>query len=147
MNPSIKTDVGGTPKAESSLPDFHKTGVAGSIDLLTAGLRAGGTAIEWHTPHHGMEIDLRAVLLLYRTAEDTLAALAAAGTATRVAVTLAAVYQGIRLTIEDNSGEAHHLDESLRTAVELFGGSTSSGPVSKADDGEWHRMRVTLPLA
>jgi hypothetical protein len=50
------------------LPDFHALGVAGSIDLLTAGLRASGTAIEWQTPRHGIEIDMRAVLLLYRAA-------------------------------------------------------------------------------
>jgi hypothetical protein len=131
------------------LPDFHTLGVAGSIDLLTAGLRAGGTAVEWQTPHHGIEIDLSAVLLLYRAAEEILTAVFAGGGATKLLIRLAAVHQGIRLTVEDNCGTPHGPGNALCTAVEHFGGSTTPGPALMHGTvaGSWNQVRVTLPLS
>ena len=148
MNQSATAEVVATTTFETGLPDFHTLGVAGSIDLHTAGLRANGAAIEWHTPHHGMEIDLRAVLLLYRAADETLDAVLADGGATKVLISLTAVHQGIRLTIEADTGMPHEPGEALRTVLDLFGGIMTFGPILLPGTvaGSWNRVRVTLPL-
>lgn len=82
--------------------DFHRLGLAGCIDVLTAPLRRGGTSIRWGTPHHGVEIPASSAALLYRAAQVTLENVCEHAKASQVTIRLAAVYHGIRLAIADN---------------------------------------------
>ena len=49
------TEVGGVITDPEPV-DFHRLGLAGCIDRLTAPLRRQGTCVHWETPHHGVEI-------------------------------------------------------------------------------------------
>jgi glucose-6-phosphate-specific signal transduction histidine kinase len=142
LNPALTT-----PDTATGLPDFHALGLAGSINLLTTGLRENGTSIEWQTPHHGMEINTGTAALLYRAAAQVLDAILARATATHVTVRLAAVYHGIRLTIEDSAGpvpagQPATIGQALLTAVDLAGGSVGTGFGSASTN----QVSITLPL-
>lgn len=136
----------GAPLAQTCLVDFHAFGLAGSIDLLTDQLRSNGIAIEWQTPHHGMEIDSRTATLLYVSARETLDSLLVQASATKVVIRLAAVYHGVRLTIEDNgttvTGSEPEFAPETRMAVEIAGGNIrrDSSPSGST------RACITLPL-
>ncbi|MBT2553506.1 sensor histidine kinase [Arthrobacter sp. ISL-5] len=95
------TDVGGVITDPQPV-DFHRLGLAGCIDRLTAPLRRQGMCVHWETPHHGLEISSSCASLLYRTAQEALSNTFKRGDATDVTVRLAAVFHGIRLTVADN---------------------------------------------
>jgi signal transduction histidine kinase len=141
LNPALTT-----PDTATGMPDFHALGLAGSINLLTTGLRENGTSIEWQTPHHGMEINTGTAALLYRAAAQVLDAILARATATHVTVRLAAVYHGIRLTIEDSgpvlAGQPATVGQALLTAVDLAGGSIGTGFGAPSTN----QVSITLPL-
>ena len=95
------TDVGGVI-TDSQPVDFHRLGLAGCIDRLTAPLRRQGMCVHWETPHHGLEISASCASLLYRTAQEALSNTFKHADATDVTVRLSAVFHGIRLTVADN---------------------------------------------
>lgn len=95
------TDVGGVITDPQPV-DFHRLGLAGCIDRLTAPLRRQGMCVHWETPHHGLEISASSASLLYRTAQEALSNTFKRADATDVTVRLAAVFHGIRLTVADN---------------------------------------------
>ncbi|EMY34304.1 histidine kinase [Arthrobacter crystallopoietes BAB-32] len=146
MNRSPALDTTSLPAVSTCglpAPDFHALGLAGSIDRLTSPLRGRGTAIEWQTPHHGVEIDASAAAMLYHAAADILAAVPMA--AANVTIRLAAVYHGIRLTVVDNGaacGQRSALAEHIRMTVEPAGGAL----VLESGDAGLTRVAVTLPL-
>lgn len=95
------TDVGGVITDPQPV-DFHRLGLAGCIDRLTAPLRRQGMCVHWETPHHGLEISSSCASLLYRTAQEALSNTFKRADATDVTVRLSAVFHGIRLTVADN---------------------------------------------
>lgn len=95
------TDVGGVITDRQPV-DFHRLGLAGCIDRLTAPLRHQGMCVHWETPHHGLEISASCASLLYRTAQEALSNTFRHAHATDVTVRLSAVFHGIRLTVADN---------------------------------------------
>jgi signal transduction histidine kinase len=93
-----------------------------------------------------MEIDSRTATLLYVSARETVDTLLVRASATQVVIRLAAVYHGVRLTIEDNGTTVIDSEPEFapktRTAVELAGGSIrhDSSPSGST------RVCITLPL-
>ncbi|MDQ1596165.1 MAG: two-component system, NarL family, sensor histidine kinase UhpB [Arthrobacter pascens] len=115
--------------------DFHRLGLAGCIDRLTAPLRRQGTCVHWETPHHGLEISASCASLLYRSAQEALNNAFRHAHATDVTVRLTAVFHGIRLTVADNGNGF-----GQRAA-----GSTSSGnafPQASTADGGHSGLRT-----
>jgi two-component system sensor histidine kinase UhpB len=95
------TDIGGVITDPQPV-DFHRLGLAGCIDRLTAPLRRQGMCVHWETPHHGLEISSSCASLLYRSAQEALSNTFKRADATDVTVRLSAVFHGIRLTVADN---------------------------------------------
>lgn len=95
------TEIGGVITDPEPV-DFHRLGLAGCIDRLTAPLRRQGTCVHWETPHHGVEISASCATLLYKSAQAALSNTFKHAHATDVTVRLSSVFHGIRLTVADN---------------------------------------------
>lgn len=142
------TDIGGLITDRQPL-DFHRLGLAGCIDRLTAPLRRQGTCVHWETPRHGLEISASSASLLYRTAQEALSNTFRHGHATDVTVRLSAVFHGIRLTVADNgNGKGNdngNEGAGLRTvsaAVQEAGGTIAVA----STPGTGTAVTVTIPL-
>ena len=133
--------------------DFYGLGVAGAIDRLTVPLRNRGVVVHFETPHHGMEVDSRSAMLLYRAAQELLSNIYKFANATAVTIRLAAVSHGIQLQVRDD-GVGFNVKEAttgkhpglglrlMRSTVDLAGGRADiiSTP------GRGTCVTVTLPL-
>ena len=136
------TDVGGVITDRQPV-DFHRLGLAGCIDRLTAPLRHQGMCVHWETPHHGLEISASCASLLYRTAQEALSNTFRHAHATDVTVRLSAVFHGIRLTVADNGPGFE--GTGLRTvsaAVQEAGGTIAVA----STPGTGTAVTVTIPL-
>ena len=133
--------------------DFHALGLAGCIDRLATPLREQGTRLHWETPHHGVEIDSRAAILLYRAAQETLSNTYKYAHATDVTIRLDAVYHGIRLVISDNGEgfdcqkavQGRHHGFGLRLMCAAVNGAGGSSVVN-SNPGVGTCVTITLPL-
>lgn len=138
------TEVGGVI-TDLEPVDFHRLGLAGCIDRLTAPLRRQGTCVHWETPHHGVEISSSCAILLYQSAQEALSHTFRHAHATDVTVRLSAVFHGIRLTVADNGCGAGPRSAGLRTvsaAVQEAGGTVAVD----SDPGSGTAVTVTIPL-
>jgi signal transduction histidine kinase len=138
------TDVGGVITDRQPV-DFHRLGLAGCIDRLTAPLRRQGMCVHWETPHHGLEISASCASLLYRTAQEALSNTFRHAHATAVTVRLSAVFHGIRLTVADNGTGTRCQGAGLRTvsaAVQEAGGTVAVA----STPGTGTAVTVTIPL-
>ena len=133
--------------------DFHALGVAGCIDRLAAPLRRSGVAVQWHIPHHGIEISSASAALLYHVAQETFSNTLNYAEASELTIKLNAVYHGIQLTIKDDgkgfeihaapSGRRHGFGLLLMSiAVHDAGGTVEID----SEPGQGTRVSVTLPL-
>jgi signal transduction histidine kinase len=123
--------------------DFHRLGLAGCIDRLTAPLRRQGTCVHWETPHHGLEISSSSASLLYRTAQEALSNTFRHAHATDVTVRLCAVFHGIRLTVADNgTGFEGGGLRTMSAAVQEAGGTMAID----STPGAGTAVTVTIPL-
>jgi two-component system, NarL family, sensor histidine kinase UhpB len=130
---------------DSEPVDFHRLGLAGCIDRLTAPLRRQGTCVHWETPHHGVEISASCATLLYQSAQEALSDTFKHAHATDVTVRLCAVFHGIRLTVADNGCGSGPRPVGLRTisaAVQEAGGTVAIN----SDPGSGTAVTVTIPL-
>ncbi|MGP0223204.1 MULTISPECIES: sensor histidine kinase [unclassified Paenarthrobacter] len=139
---------------QDQLPvDFYALGVAGCIDRLSAPLRRSGVTVQWHTPHHGIEIPSKSAGLLYHVAQETFSNTLNYAEASQLTVRLNAVYHGIQLTISDDgngfeihaapSGRRHGFGLLLMSiAVHDAGGTVEI----ESEPGQGTTVRVTLPL-
>jgi two-component system sensor histidine kinase UhpB len=84
--------------------DFDALGVAGAIDRLTLPLRERGTKVRLETPHHWMEVDRQAAMLLYRAAQELLSNIYKFAEASAVTVRLACVNHAVQLKVTDDGG-------------------------------------------
>jgi two-component system, NarL family, sensor histidine kinase UhpB len=136
------TDVGGVITDRQPL-DFHRLGLAGCIDRLTAPLRRQGTCVHWETPRHGLEISASCASLLYRTAQEALSNTFRHAHATDVTVRLSAVFHGIRLTVADNgTGFEGTGLRTVSAAVQEAGGTIAVA----STPGTGTAVTVTIPL-
>lgn len=136
------TDVGGVITDRQPV-DFHRLGLAGCIDRLTAPLRRQGTCVHWETPHHGLEISASSASLLYRTAQEALSNTFRHAHATDVTVRLSAVFHGIRLTVADNgTGFEGTGLRTVSAAVQEAGGTIAVA----STPGTGTAVTVTIPL-
>jgi len=136
------TDVGGVITDRQPL-DFHRLGLAGCIDRLTAPLRRQGTCVHWETPRHGLEISASCASLLYRTAQEALSNTFRNAHATDVTVRLSAVFHGIRLTVADNgTGFEGAGLRTVSAAVQEAGGTIAVA----STPGTGTAVTVTIPL-
>lgn len=123
------TDIGGVITDPQPV-DFHRLGLAGCIDRLTAPLRRQGMCVHWETPHHGLEISSSCASLLYRTAQEALSNTFKRADATDVTVRLSAVFHGIRLTVADmpirSSRSSGWAASSNRVSLSLEGEGVSN---------------------
>jgi signal transduction histidine kinase len=170
MNAAIlheATEVGGVITDPEPV-DFHRLGLAGCIDRLTAPLRRQGTCVHWETPHHGVEISASCATLLYKSAQAALSNTFKHAHATDVTVRLSSVFHGIRLTVADNgtgfgsqsgshSGNHSAQKDALAPAT-TDGGHPGLGTISAAveeaggtvaidsDPGSGTAVTITIPL-
>jgi signal transduction histidine kinase len=136
------SDVGGVITDHQPV-DFHRLGLAGCIDRLTAPLRRQGTCVHWETPHHGLEISSSSASLLYRTAQEALSNTFRHAHATDVTVRLCAVFHGIRLTVADNgTGFEGGGLRTMSAAVQEAGGTMAID----STPGAGTAVTVTIPL-
>jgi two-component system, NarL family, sensor histidine kinase UhpB len=136
------TDVGGVITDRQPV-DFHRLGLAGCIDRLTAPLRHQGMCVHWETPHHGLEISASCASLLYRTAQEALSNTFRHAHATDVTVRLSAVFHGIRLTVADNgTGFEGTGLRTVSAAVQEAGGTIAVA----STPGTGTAVTVTIPL-
>jgi signal transduction histidine kinase len=136
------TDVGGVITDRQPV-DFHRLGLAGCIDRLTAPLRHQGMCVHWETPHHGLEISASCASLLYRTAQEALSNTFRHAHATDVTVRLSAVFHGIRLTVADNGpGFEGTVLRTVSAAVQEAGGTIAVA----STPGTGTAVTVTIPL-
>lgn len=138
------TEVGGVITDPEPV-DFHRLGLAGCIDRLTAPLRRQGTCVHWETPHHGVEISASCAILLYQSAQEALSHTFRHSHATDVTVRLAAVFHGIRLTVADNgcgSGPRSAGHRTVHAAVQEAGGTVAVD----SEPGSGTAVTVTIPL-
>jgi two-component system, NarL family, sensor histidine kinase UhpB len=136
------TDVGGVITDRQPV-DFHRLGLAGCIDRLTAPLRHQGMCVHWETPHHGLEISASCASLLYRTAQEALSNTFRHAHATDVTVRLSAVFHGIRLTVADNgTGFEGTGLRTVSAAVQEAGGTIAVA----CTPGTGTAVTVTIPL-
>lgn len=157
------TEVGGVITDPEPV-DFHRLGLAGCIDRLTAPLRRQGTCVHWETPHHGVEISASCATLLYKSAQAALSNTFKHAHATDVTVRLSSVFHGIRLTVADNgngfgsqSGSYSGQRDALAPAT-TDGGHPGLGTISAAveeaggtvaidsDPGSGTAVTITIPL-
>lgn len=121
------TDAGGVITDPQPV-DFHRLGLAGCIDRLTAPLRRQGMCVHWETPRHGLEISASCASLLYRTAQEALSNTFKHAHATDVTVRLSAVFHGIRLTVADNgTGFANGTGRAAAAPAQVHGRSGGHG--------------------
>ena len=157
------TEVGGVITDPEPV-DFHRLGLAGCIDRLTAPLRRQGTCVHWETPHHGVEISASCATLLYKSAQAALSNTFKHAHATDVTVRLSSVFHGIRLTVADNGtgfGSQHGNHSGQRDALApatTDGGHPGLGTISAAveeaggtvaidsDPGSGTAVTITIPL-
>ncbi|XAS66411.1 ATP-binding protein [Micrococcaceae bacterium Sec5.7] len=133
--------------------DFYALGVAGAIDRLTLPLRERAIVVRLETPHHGMEVDRKSAMLLYRAAQELLSNVYKFAEASAVTVRLGCVSHAVQLKVTDdgagfdvqaatsgrNSGMGLRL---MRLAVGLAGGQMVVG--SSVATGTC--VTITLPL-
>ncbi|WP_427007394.1 sensor histidine kinase [Pseudarthrobacter sp. H2] len=84
--------------------DFHALGVAGAIYRITLPLRESGTTVRLETPHHGMEVDEKSAILLYRAAQELLSNIYKFAAASAVTVRLGCVSHAVQLKVTDDGG-------------------------------------------
>ncbi|CAN7342263.1 sensor histidine kinase [Arthrobacter sp. LjRoot14] len=132
--------------------DFHTLGLAGCIDKLTIPLRQKGIFVRLETPHHGVEVPAACAALLYHTAQETLSNALEYSQATELTLRLAAVHNGVRLTITDNGtgfqsqllgGKRHGNGVCRMTVAAHEAGGTIA---MDSTPGKGTRVSITLPL-
>lgn len=157
------TEVGGVITDPQPV-DFHRLGLAGCIDRLTAPLRRQGTCVHWETPHHGLEISASCATLLYKSAQVALSNTFKHAHATDVTVRLSPIFHGIRLTVADNGtgsgsqSENHSGPRDASAPANADGGQPGLGMISAAvqeaggtvaidsDPGSGTAVTITIPL-
>ena len=133
--------------------DFGALGVAGAIDRLAIALRERGTEVRLETPHHWMEVDRQAAMLLYRAAQELLSNIYKFAEASAVTVRLACVSHAVQLKITDDGGgfdehaarSGRHAGMGLRL-LRLAVGTAGGDMAVESSPGAGTCVTITLPL-
>jgi two-component system, NarL family, sensor histidine kinase UhpB len=132
--------------------DFDALGVAGAIDRITFPLRERGTTVRLETPHHWMEVDRQAAILLYRAAQELLSNIYKFAEASAVTVRLACVSHAIQLKVTDDGGgfdvtaasSGRHTGMGLHLLRLAVG--TACGEMTVDSSATGTCVAITLPL-
>lgn len=144
----------GSVSTDDLAVEFHTLGLAGCIDKLIAPLRRQGVYVRWDIPHHGVEIPAPCAVLLYRAGQETLTNVYRHSQATELAVQLAVVFHGIRLTITDNGVGFNPTSQTPDCRTHGYGVYLMTMAVHEAHgtitidsaSGKGTRVSITLPL-